>query len=593
MFKRLFDLTVATAFLAVFALPMLFIAMAVRLTSRGPAWYWSDRVGRDNRIFRMPKFRSMRTETPEVATHLLTDSQSFITPLGNFLRKSSLDELPQLWSIFAGHMSFVGPRPALHNQDDLIALRTEKGVHKLTPGLTGWAQINGRDELSIPDKVALDEVYLDQRNFWWDVKILFATFFKVFRSEGVSQTGDRPIAGRVNSEKTTGPRIGVDGSNLRSGGSITHLSEILKYELPPTFDTIVVWGGRTLVDRLPESGARLQVIHDPQLDGSLWQRMRWKRKRLPQLLRDADCNLLYVPAGACTQNFLPVVTMSRNLLPFEPREYRRFGWVSWMFHKMRLLQRSQVRSFRRADGVLFLTEYARSTVTKLTGPLTGRNQIVPHGVDDRFRLPPRPQRPASEYSAREPFRFLYVSKIDAPKHQWQVAKAVGRLRAEGLPVTLDLVGPVDWPPGMKRLQSVLNEVDPSGEFIRHRAGVPHHELPAVYHSADAFVFASSCENMPNILLEAMAAGLPIASADRGPMPEMLGDGGVYFDPEHVGSIAAALRLVFTDNELRAKTSAHSYQQANHYSWEKCARETFAFLSQVANRDLDHTAKRAA
>ncbi|MCU0956072.1 MAG: sugar transferase [Hydrogenophaga sp.] len=166
-------------------MPIGAIALLVRLTSPGPALYWSDRVGRHNRIFRMPKFRSMRVDTPAVATHLLKDANAYLTPIGSFLRKSSLDELPQLWSILRGDMSFVGPRPALFNQDDLIALRTEHGVHELVPGLTGWAQINGRDDLPIPVKVRLDVEYLQRRSFWFDLRIIALTFFNVLRSKGV------------------------------------------------------------------------------------------------------------------------------------------------------------------------------------------------------------------------------------------------------------------------------------------------------------------------------------------------------------------------------------------------------------------------
>lgn len=183
--KRLFDLTIASVSLLT-ALPfLLLITLAVRLTSPGPALYWSDRVGHSNTIFRMPKFRTMRTDTPALATHLLTNPERWLTPIGAFLRKTSLDELPQLFSILKGDMSFVGPRPALFNQDDLIALRTEKGVHILTPGLTGWAQINGRDELPIPVKVEHDVWYLHNQSLWLDAKILFLTFLKVLRSEGV------------------------------------------------------------------------------------------------------------------------------------------------------------------------------------------------------------------------------------------------------------------------------------------------------------------------------------------------------------------------------------------------------------------------
>lgn len=184
--KILFDFTMALFLLVIFSLPMLFISLLVKLTSKGPVLYWSNRVGKCNTIFRMPKFRTMKIDTPAVATHLLHKPDQFLTPIGNFLRKSSMDELPQLFSILKGTMSFVGPRPALFNQEDLIALRAEKGIHMLTPGLTGWAQINGRDELPIPVKVKYDEYYLKKQSFFFDLNILLLTVLKVVRMEGIN-----------------------------------------------------------------------------------------------------------------------------------------------------------------------------------------------------------------------------------------------------------------------------------------------------------------------------------------------------------------------------------------------------------------------
>ncbi|SVC90981.1 uncharacterized protein METZ01_LOCUS343835 [marine metagenome] len=184
--KRLFDFFMGAILFLLLALPILITAIVVRLTSAGPVLYWSDRVGRDNAIFRMPKFRSMQMDTPAVATHLMSDAETFLTPIGGFLRRYSLDELPQLFSILKGDMSFVGPRPALFNQEDLIALRTEKGVDKLLPGVTGWAQVNGRDKLSIPEKVDLDVEYLNHQSFWFDLKILWMTLLKVIRRDNVS-----------------------------------------------------------------------------------------------------------------------------------------------------------------------------------------------------------------------------------------------------------------------------------------------------------------------------------------------------------------------------------------------------------------------
>ena len=184
--KHLFDFVIATTLVILLAVPMLLVAVTVRLTSKGPALYWSNRVGRFNVVFKMPKFRTMRVDTPNVATHLMKNPNSFLLPIGTFLRLSSLDEMPQLFSILKGDMSLVGPRPALFNQDDLVALRTENGIDKLKPGITGWAQVNGRDELSIPDKVAFDVEYLERQSFWFDLKILWMTLLKVIKLDNVS-----------------------------------------------------------------------------------------------------------------------------------------------------------------------------------------------------------------------------------------------------------------------------------------------------------------------------------------------------------------------------------------------------------------------
>jgi O-antigen biosynthesis protein WbqP len=183
--KRIFDIIAAIMLLIILCIPMLIIAVMVKISSSGPVLYWSERVGIHNTTFKMPKFRTMRTDTPAVATHLLDNPDTYVTPLGYYLRKYSLDEIPQLWNIFKGDMSFVGPRPALFNQDDLVELRTRKGVHTLVPGITGWAQINGRDDIPIPLKVEYDEHYLKNKSFFFDLKIIFMTFVKVLRAEGV------------------------------------------------------------------------------------------------------------------------------------------------------------------------------------------------------------------------------------------------------------------------------------------------------------------------------------------------------------------------------------------------------------------------
>jgi glycosyltransferase involved in cell wall biosynthesis len=256
-----------------------------------------------------------------------------------------------------------------------------------------------------------------------------------------------------------------------------------------------------------------------------------------------------------------------------------------MFIKMLLLRWSQARCFRKADGVIFLSKYARSVVSR-AARLNGEQPIIPHGVNRSFYLPPREQKPIAAYSAKEPFRFLYVSKVEPYKHQWRVVEAVARLRRSGLPVALDLIGGPECPMSKRRLIKTILHEDPAGEFIHYLDHVPYSELPGFYHRSDGFVFASSCENLPNILLEAMAAGLPIACSRRGPMPEVLGDAGVYFDPERKEEITGALWALLDDPALRERCARQAFEQAQGYSWERCARETFSYLVEVAQTALN-------
>lgn len=375
-------------------------------------------------------------------------------------------------------------------------------------------------------------------------------------------------------------RIGIDASNLRVGGGLMHLYQLLEKADPGShrFNEITVWAGKSTLQGLPARNAWLNLVHAPMLDRPLPFRLYWQRAKLPGLAREA-CDVLLLPGGGSAGGFCPYVTMSRNLLPFEICEMRRFGF-SWTFLRLLLLRLGQTNSFRKAEGVIFLTDYARTVVMNTTKHFNGQWKIIPHGIDKRFFLRPRIQKPLHAYSQNEPFRLLYVSIVDVYKHQWHVAEAVDRVRKDGFPVMLDLVGPA-YPPALKRLWHTIRKADPSGTFIHYRGPVPYPELPSHYHQADGFVFASSCENMPNILLEAMAAGLPIACSNRGPMPEILGDAGVYFDPEEPGDIASAIHTLIEDQALRDRCAWSAYQRAQGYSWDRCAKGTFDFIRQVA------------
>jgi len=374
-------------------------------------------------------------------------------------------------------------------------------------------------------------------------------------------------------------RLGVDASNLRAGGGVTHLTELLHAADPVAhgFTQVVVWAGKSLLEKIEER-PWLVKAWVPALDGGLARRIFWQRTELPQLVRQAGCDALLAPGGTGPGGFQPVITMSRNMLPFEWRELARYR-RSPIGLRLLLLRFAQARTLRSAAGVIFLTRYAREAVTRVTGPLNGTSSIIPHGVSTRFFQALRPQSPIEHYSEARPLRLLYVSIVDLYKHQWHVVTAVARLRARGLPLVLDLVGPA-YPPALARLRRAIAACDPRGEFVRYAGAAANTQLPMHYAEADVCVFASSCENMPNILLEGMAAGLPIACSNRGPMPEILADAGVYFDPEQPEDIARAVAELLSSPQRRAVLAAHAQQRAQAYSWQRCAGETLEFLAQV-------------
>lgn len=384
--------------------------------------------------------------------------------------------------------------------------------------------------------------------------------------------------------------LGIDASNLRGGGGVTHLSELLRAGHAPEqgFDQVIVWGGTSTLE-LIEDRSWLRKVDEPLLSRPLPFRTLWQRFGLGRLAHLAGCDVLLVPGGSYNASFRPYVTMSRNMLPFEWQELLRYGW-DWRTIKMILLRRVQSRTFRNAEGLIFLTDYAHIQVMKVIKHTSAKLAIIPHGINDRFFKVPHKQLPISQFSLESPFRILYVSTIDMYKHQWHVADAVAQLRADGLPVTLDLIGPA-YPPALRRLQSVLGQLDPSGDFIQYRGKVSYSSLHNFYAEADMFVFASSCENMPNTLLEGMAAGLPIACSKCGPMPEILGDGGVYFDPEQPQHIAAILRQMVNDPLLRYRLAVRANERAKEFTWTDCANQTFRFLAQVAATSSPRAIKR--
>ncbi len=387
---------------------------------------------------------------------------------------------------------------------------------------------------------------------------------------------------REKSRSRSDIHLGIDAINIRQGGGLTHLSQLLRAADPGAagIAAITVWSNQRTAAALPDE-PWLSKRNAPWMDSGLPTRILGQQFRIPRELRRAGCDALFSPGGtlpnACP---VPAVTMSQNMLPFDAAETARFGRWDSMQLKMRLLRLGQGRSFQHADGLIFLTQYARTQITSELARVPDLVTTIPHGIESRFFCPPRPSRSLDHYGLENPFRILYVSILMPYKHQYEVAHAAAALRAEGFPLEMRFVG-ASWGEYGRHFRILIDSLDPERKFLLWSGEEPFESVHAYYRNSDLFVFASSCENLPNILIEAMAAGLPIAVSDRGPMPETLGDAGVYFDPERTDSIVDVLRSLMRDAPLRTSLAERGYNKAHTYSWTRCARETFEFIAHVA------------
>lgn len=379
-------------------------------------------------------------------------------------------------------------------------------------------------------------------------------------------------------------RIGIDASNLRSGGGITHVTELLAHARPERhgIERVVLWASRSLLERAPLR-PWLELVHVAALDARLPRRVFWQvfeRSRLAS----KNCDLVFAPGATPVGTFRPYVSMSTNMLPFAPRERARYGWSRDRL-RLLLLRAQQARAFRASSAVIFLNEFAMQTIGDRVGlSHATRLEVIRSGVHDRFRCAPRAPRPLQSYSRADPFRFLYVSDVQPHKHQWNVVAAVARLVADGLPVSLDIIGSPSHSGATRQLVTSLSRLNGATSAIRFAGSLPHATLPAIYKDAGAFIFASTCENLPMTLVEAMASGLPIAASHTRPMPDILGNAHVPFDPENVASIESALRELAIDHERRGQLAHGAYAFAARYSWDECSDRTFALLADVARRE---------
>jgi len=358
-----------------------------------------------------------------------------------------------------------------------------------------------------------------------------------------------------------------------------HLVGILTDSDPRCYgiEEVHLWSHRRLLEAVPDQ-PWLRKHNPPALELSLPPQICWQYRDLPKEAKRLDCNVLLNTDAGSVCRFFPSVVMSRDMLSYEPGEMQRYSFGRARL-RLEILRWVQNRSMRNANGVIFLTKYASSVIQKHTGPLPF-TVVIPHGVGQAFKCVGELRN--DQQFVAPPRRLLYVSNAAPYKHQWHVVRAIAELRNHGHNVVLELVGGGSGD-AKRRLENEVQRSDPRTEFVTCRGFVPAQELPTILRQADIFIFASSCENMPNTLVEAMASGLPIACSNRGPMPEVLGDGGLFFDPEDSASIAQAVRRLLENPALRSHYAKKARELAGRYSWERCGSETWEFLKATTNR----------
>jgi glycosyltransferase involved in cell wall biosynthesis len=374
--------------------------------------------------------------------------------------------------------------------------------------------------------------------------------------------------------------VGIDASNIRAGGGVTHLKELLDNSAPSNYsiEKIIVFSSSKTLKQLKDQEWLIKITH-PLINKSLFYIILWQQVYLKKMLHKYHCDILFCPAGTYVGDFRPFIAMSQNMLIFEKKESSRYGF-SLISAKFLILNLVQSISFKNSNGVLFISNYAQKFINKSIPINAIPSCIVPHGISHRFYSQPKEQKNIASYSFNQPFKLLYISTIDFYKHQWNVAEAVYHLRESGLPIELTLIGGA-YQPALKKLKHTISKFDPSNNFIRYIGFVPYNKIEAYYKEADAFIFASTCENFANILLEAMTAGLPIACSDKSVMTEILKDAGFYFDPEKVQSISIVIEKLIKSPAERKEKAKRAYQYSKEYSWQKCADETFGFIKEVS------------
>ncbi|WP_417619729.1 glycosyltransferase family 4 protein [Oceanihabitans sediminis] len=377
--------------------------------------------------------------------------------------------------------------------------------------------------------------------------------------------------------------LGIDASNIGGGGGVTHLKEILlaisKSKERFGIEQIIVFSSTKTLNQITNiDNDFIQKVTFPQFNGSLFKRVVFQMFKY-DLEIYKRCDLLFSIAGDYFGTFKPVVGMSRNMLLYErdiwreikqPKEIIRF-WLNF---------KKQKCCFKNAAGIIFISEYAKDYANKVLEISTKKQTNIPHGISSMFNGEVQNQKELSSYSVEKPFNFLYVSTVHVYKNQWHVVRAVSNLRKKGFPITLTLVGGVIFTPAGELLNRTIRELDPSGDFIFYKGHIPYKEISSEYKKASGIIFASNCENMPNILMESMASGVPIICSNKQPMPEFLKQNGYYFDPKDVESIEKSIKDFLSSPKKRELMAKNNIKEINNYSWDKTAKHTFSFLSEI-------------
>lgn len=364
-------------------------------------------------------------------------------------------------------------------------------------------------------------------------------------------------------------RISIDATNIKAGGGLTHLSNIVESYLGE--DTISIIGGEW-IKKIDTKDNIILDIHKESFSSTLKQEY-FKFFKLPNLLKNSDIS--FIPGGTFSSKKVKYVSMSQNMLVFEKEERNRFPWIKRL--RYLLLEKLQVRSFRNAAGIIYISNYAKKFIENKYPELKKKKStVIYHGISDNFRQLPKRQQPITTYDHDNPFEITYISIVNYYKHQWNVIEAIKKLKSEGYPVKLNLIGDINTSV-KERFEKVIEGTE---EYVYYLGKVPYEKIEYNYKSSDMFVFASTCENMPNILVEAMTAGLPIVCSNYGPMPEILEDAGVYIDPLSVSDIFENIRKLLINEELRSVIASKAYEYSKDYSWEKASQLTFDFITSL-------------